>query len=321
MDDITHVINYNLPDEIESYTHRSGRTGRAGKTGVSILIISPREIGKIKAVERIIKKQFTQAPIPSGIEICERQLMKVVKDIRDIKVDESAIAKYLPTIMEQLQDMDKEELIKRFVFDEFNRFLEYYKKFPNLNSTASEYASNPNSNRLFVNLGRLDGFTREQLMDYLNQATAIKPSPVTNLELKHSFSFIDIDPNIAANFSEEMSKMVFKGRKIRVGKPERAEGGGGYQGGDGGERSSSRGRGSYSGGGGRREGGRSSGGYSGNGGRSRSSESGSRSSSGGGYSGGGSSSGGGAKREGGKRPRNKYGSGGGGSDRSDRFKK
>ncbi|MDB4656095.1 DEAD/DEAH box helicase [Flavobacteriales bacterium] len=138
VDDITHVINYNLPDEEEVYIHRSGRTGRAGKRGISIAIIHSRERGKLKSVERKLKKSFEQRPVPSGQEICETQLYTIVERLGQLNVNEKQIEPYLPAIMEQLGHLTKEDLIKHLVSFEFNKFLDYYKNARDLNNLNSK---------------------------------------------------------------------------------------------------------------------------------------------------------------------------------------
>lgn len=133
VEELTHVINYNLPDEIEAYTHRSGRTGRAGKSGISISIIHMKEQGKIWQLERIIQKKFIRKNIPTGKEICERQLMGLIDRVQKEQVDESHIAQFMGAVLEKFDGMSSEEIIKRFVAAEFNRFAEYYKNAPDLN--------------------------------------------------------------------------------------------------------------------------------------------------------------------------------------------
>jgi len=138
VNDVTHVINYSLPDEIENYTHRSGRTARAGKTGVSIAIINSKELGKIRQIERVIGKQFTKADIPNGFDVCEKQLFALVHKVHNVEVNEAQIEQYIPRIMDEFKDLSKEDVIKRFASLEFNRFLEYYAKAPDLNISADE---------------------------------------------------------------------------------------------------------------------------------------------------------------------------------------
>ncbi|MGI4805109.1 MAG: DEAD/DEAH box helicase, partial [Janthinobacterium lividum] len=138
VNDVTHVINYSLPDEIENYTHRSGRTGRAGKTGISIAIINAKEIGKIRQIERVIGKKFVKAEIPTGFDVCEKQLFGLVHKVHNVEVNDSQIDQYIPRIMAEFEELTKEDIIKRFASLEFNRFLEYYKNAPDLNASADE---------------------------------------------------------------------------------------------------------------------------------------------------------------------------------------
>src|ERR1700760_3394275 len=138
VNDVTHVINYSLPDEVENYTHRSGRTARAGKTGVSISIINAKELGKIRQIERTIGKKFNKAEIPTGFDVCEKQLFSIVHKIHDVEVNEQQIEQYIPRIMEEFKDFTKEDFVKRFASIEFNRFLDYYKNAPDLNAPVEE---------------------------------------------------------------------------------------------------------------------------------------------------------------------------------------
>jgi len=133
VDNLTHIINYNLPDELESYIHRSGRTGRAGKTGVSISIIHSRQTGKIRDLERMTSKKFVKKPVPGGIEICEKQLFNLVDVVENVEVNDEQIEQFLPVIYKKLSWLTREDLIKHFVSVEFNRFLSYYKDAPDLN--------------------------------------------------------------------------------------------------------------------------------------------------------------------------------------------
>ena len=125
--DISHVINYGLPDDIEVYTHRSGRTGRAGKKGVSMTIMTPKFEDRVRDIERMTKAKFQKLTIPSGVEVCEKQLMQIIKNVHDAEVKDAEIEPFLPAIYEELKDLSKEDLIKRFASLEFNRFLSYYK--------------------------------------------------------------------------------------------------------------------------------------------------------------------------------------------------
>lgn len=138
VNDVTHVINYSLPDEIENYTHRSGRTARAGKTGVSISIINAKELGKIRQIEKTIGKRFVKVEIPTGFDVVEKQLFAMVHKVHNVEVNEQQIEQYIPRIMDEFKDMGKEEIIKRFASLEFNRFLDYYKNAPDLNAPVEE---------------------------------------------------------------------------------------------------------------------------------------------------------------------------------------
>lgn len=165
VNDLTHVINYGLPDDTESYTHRSGRTGRAGKTGISIAIINLREKGRMKEIEHIIKKKFEVSVLPSGQEICQQQLIKVIDDIEKVKVNEEEIETFLPGIYRKLDWLDKEDLIKRVVSLEFNRFLDYYKNAPEIeqpkaNEKKSEAKESRKGDKEKVGRKAEKGYTR-----------------------------------------------------------------------------------------------------------------------------------------------------------------
>ena len=177
VEDITHVINYQLPDEIETYTHRSGRTGRAGKTGVSMVIVSKSEVRKIKSIERIIKKKFEKKEIPDGMEICEVQLMSLADKVNNTEVNHE-IDKFLSSINELFDDTTKEELIKKFFSVEFTRFYNYYQKSKDLNvedtrrneGESGDYGrSSSNDSRYFINVGRKDGYDWMKLKDFLKE--------------------------------------------------------------------------------------------------------------------------------------------------------
>jgi ATP-dependent RNA helicase DeaD len=136
VNDLTHVINYNPPDDLSSYTHRSGRTGRAGKNGISVLILNMRERGAVRRIEKIIRKKFKQCDLPSGRDICEAQLFHMIEKMKTVSVDEEQIATYLPDIYAALEDMSKQEIIKRFVALEFNHLLDYYRRSDELKHDA-----------------------------------------------------------------------------------------------------------------------------------------------------------------------------------------
>lgn len=292
VNDVTHVINYSLPDEIENYTHRSGRTGRAGKTGISIAIINSKELGKIRHIERTIGKQFTKAEIPSGFDVCEKQLFAMIHKVHNVEVNEEQIEQYIPRIMDEFKDMDKETIIKRFASLEFNRFLEYYSKSPDLNISGDDRgfdrgdrpergdrafrsSTSPGYTRLFMNLGSVDDFTRGDMLGFICNNTKISGKSVGKIDLKGVFTFFEVEESAVNQVIEGFKSVDFQGRDVRIelagdregGGGDRGGsyrgGGGGYRGGSGGGRREGGSGGGYrggSGGGGRREGG-SSGGF------------------------------------------------------------
>src|SRR3569833_292017 len=208
VNDVTHVINYSLPDEIENYTHRSGRTARAGKTGVSIAIINAKELGKIRQIERVIGKKFNKADIPTGFDVCEKQLFSIVHKIHNVEVNEQQIEQYLPRIMEEFKDMSKEDFIKRFASIEFNIFLDYYKNAPDLNAPADEGSrieqrdgergsyrrggGKSEYTRLFINLGSVDEFSRGDLLGYICNNSKISGRTVGKIDVKGVYSFFEV---------------------------------------------------------------------------------------------------------------------------------
>jgi ATP-dependent RNA helicase DeaD len=217
VNDVTHVINYNLPDEIENYTHRSGRTARAGKKGVSICIINMKEVGKIKIIERIIKKKFIQGTVPTGFEACEKQLFSLVKKVHDVEVNESAIERYMPKIYDELKDLSKEDIIKRFVSTEFNRFLDYYKNAPDLNAHGkARESSAPGITKLFINLGELDAFDRTTMKEYISEVSGVSLDSIVSAEVKSSFSFIEVKTEAAEVIQGTFKNTRYNNRNVRI---------------------------------------------------------------------------------------------------------
>ena len=223
VDNITHVVNYQLPDEIETYTHRSGRTGRAGKLGTSIVIVTKSELRKISTIERIIKQKFQEKTIPSGIEICEIQLLHLASKIKDTEVDHE-IDNYLPAINEVLDGLTKEELIKKMVSVEFNRFINYYKKNRDLSSQSAgsdRREREPRENtsgatRFFVNIGSRDNFDWMQLKDFLKETLDLGRDDVYKVDVKEGFSFFNTDQEHTDKVMEMLNGMELEGRRINV---------------------------------------------------------------------------------------------------------
>jgi ATP-dependent RNA helicase DeaD len=203
--DLTHVINYNLPDDIEAYTHRSGRTGRANKKGISVSIIHSREKFKIKDMERMLKRNFEQQPIPNGLEVCKKQLFHLIDRMQQVDVNDEQIEPYMVQIMKQLEYLSKEELLKRFVSLEFNRFLEYYKNATDLNiperggDERGERGSRGKSGkktgervRLKIDQGNNDGITPKRLLGIINDITDDKSISIGGIEVTGKFTFFDV---------------------------------------------------------------------------------------------------------------------------------
>ena len=254
VENITHVVNYQLPDEIETYNHRSGRTGRAGKLGTSIVIITKSEIRKIHSIERIIQQKFQEKTIPSGIEICEIQLLHLANKIKDTEVDHE-IENYLPAINEVLDGLSKEELIKKMVSVEFNRFINYYKSKRDITGERSndrERSSEPREIRAgdpvryFINIGTRDDFDWMQLKDFIKETLDLGRDDVFKVDVKEGFSFFNTDGEHTDKVMSVLNGYDMNGRRINVEISKN----------DGGGRRDHNGRSSGSGfGGGRREGG------------------------------------------------------------------
>jgi len=240
VNDLTHVINYNLPDDIEAYTHRSGRTGRAGKSGVSIAIIHLRERYRIKEIEKKINKSFEKANIPTGKEVCATQLFHLIDKIEKVEVDHEQINDFLPEIYKKLEGVDKEDLVKRFVSLEFNRFLEYYKKAPDLNVPDERDSGGRDRDRgrrrserdkdfkrFFINVGKNHGLNPQRLMGLVNEATRNNNIPIGRIDVMKSFSFFEVDKQFTDKILDGLNQASFEGTDVSVElAKERTAGGG-----------------------------------------------------------------------------------------------
>jgi len=269
VDSITHVINYALPDEPEIYTHRSGRTGRAGKTGTCISILHSRETGRIRDIEYLLKSKFEKLEIPSGREVCEKQFFSFIEKLKAADISHGDYENYLPYLSEQFADMSKDEILQRVASLEFNRFLKYYEKAGDLNASGRDSrSSNGAFTRLFMSLGEKDGFYKAAFLEFLLDTSGHTKAQLGKIELMDSYSFIEVENAIADEFIGVFNGKKFKGRPIRIERSGDSGGGGGrersYRGG-GGDRRSSGGGGGYQGGGNNRRsgGGGGGGGYRG----------------------------------------------------------
>jgi ATP-dependent RNA helicase DeaD len=233
--DISHIINYNLPDELEIYVHRSGRTGRAEKSGVSIAIVNYREKSKIPVMEKMIGKKFEKLPVPTGLEICKKQLFKLIDKMEKVEVDEDQIAHFMPEVNKKLEWLTKEQIIKHFVSLEFNRFLDYYKNAKDLNEpnkAESKFEKDRsgkknrsyetkqgggNFARFFISVGKKDGMTNPKyLIGLINDVTNDRRLRIGTIDLKDSFSFFEVEDKSAGKVIKAFKNQVYKDRKIKL---------------------------------------------------------------------------------------------------------
>jgi ATP-dependent RNA helicase DeaD len=236
VNDLTHIINYSLPDDPEVYVHRSGRTGRAGKKGLSITIGHSKETRKIKALEKMVKKTFKHAQVPGGEEIVEKRLYNLIDNIRNTDVDEKQIEPFLENIFEKFADLSREELIKKFVSVEFTRFLKYYKGARDINIRADERGRddrdarggrdgrsnknprNPNTkfSRFYINLGTRQEINAAVLMGVINDFTGNKNIEIGKIDIMKGFSFFEVDKKYENNIEKSFSDAKYKDQKIVV---------------------------------------------------------------------------------------------------------
>jgi ATP-dependent RNA helicase DeaD len=255
VNDLTHVINYNLPDDPEIYIHRSGRTGRAGKKGISISIIHLKEKGKLKDIERMLNKKMEFKPVPTGRDICEKQLFNLVDKVENVEVNTTNIEDYLQVIYKKLEWLDRESLIKHFVSVEFNRFLAAYENAPDLNVDTTK-SSDRNSegkmrgkrserdtkwdresgfggknnfgrrkdvtfSRMFMNIGKSDRMDKRTIINMINDTLPGKSVEIGEIEVLRNFSFFEIDRRFEFDVQKAFKQVEFKGKRIglEVAKP------------------------------------------------------------------------------------------------------
>jgi ATP-dependent RNA helicase DeaD len=225
VDNLTHVINYNLPDDAEVYTHRSGRTGRAGKPGISIAIINLKEKHLIRRIEKMINKNFEMADVPTGRMICEKQLFHLIDRVEKVEIDHSQIESYLPAIYRKLEWIDRQELIQRFVSLEFNRFLSYYRDATDILSqtTPDERQQERNGKkdgvkytRLYINIGRADKLVPQHVIEMINEVMPGVYVPVGRIEMLNTFSYIEAGTQYAEQLVRELNRMAYHNRPLHV---------------------------------------------------------------------------------------------------------
>ena len=252
VNDLTHVINYNLPDDPEIYIHRSGRTGRAGKRGISISLIHMKEKGKLRQVEKNVNKKFLQKAVPSGKEICEKQLFSLIDKVEKVEVNDEQIGEFMPVIYKKLAWLEREELIKHFVSVEFNRFLEYYENAPDINVDESRHSERDfergdrgrkrgkdgrgnrrertggrdggrdrkrggyDYSRFFFNLGKKNGINKRKIIDLVNEHLPNKSAEIGSIEVMKNFSFFEVDKRYEKEILKSMKNAKFNGQRIGI---------------------------------------------------------------------------------------------------------
>ena len=236
--ELTHVINHKLPDQIENYTHRSGRTGRAGNKGISIVLVNGKEKGKLRPIEKIIQKKFIQAKVPSGKEICQNQLMNLIDKVQAIEVNETQINEFLPSIYEKLKDLEREELIQKFVSLEFNTMLAYYENAKDLNDLSSRdnsraRSTNENMTRFFINIGRKDSLNPAKLIGLINDQNIGDKIEIGAIDILDTFSFFELDKNFEDKALDAFSSNQpdFDGRSVNIEVTKKERSGGKRRGG------------------------------------------------------------------------------------------
>jgi ATP-dependent RNA helicase DeaD len=254
VNELTHVINYSMPDDPEVYIHRSGRTGRAGKSGISVSIIHMKEVGRLKQIEKISRKKFERKMVPGGNEICEKQMFHLIDRVVNVDINEGQIGKFLPLILEKFGEMSKEDIVKHFVSLEFNQLLDYYKNSRDLNVKAElprdsfqrndRGADRLSFTKLFINAGKKQNLNASGLIGLINQFSGRRNIEIGKIDIQRKFSFFEIDSNYEKELVKALNNVVVEGHLINIGRVEstadtqprerssfRKEGGGGYAGG------------------------------------------------------------------------------------------
>jgi ATP-dependent RNA helicase DeaD len=238
---ITHVINYELPDDLEVYTHRSGRTGRAGLTGICMSIVHSREVGKVKAIERMVQSQFHKMEIPEGKDVCRKQFFFFMDKLLQLDISHGDYETYVPMLQEKFADVTKEEVLKRVAALEFDRFLKYYENAEDLNvrdrdrrepreringdardqgrrrdTRGREFGGNGDFMRLFVNLGTKDGFYKASFLQFILDMSDLRKEVLGRIDMKEMNSWIEVDRRSAGKMIEAIDGKKYKGRRIRM---------------------------------------------------------------------------------------------------------
>jgi len=239
---ITHVINYELPDDTEVYTHRSGRTGRAGNTGISMSIVHMRELYRLKQIEKMVQQPFHRLEIPTGRDVCRKQFFFFMDKLLQADVSHGDYETYVPMLTEKFADMSKEEVLKRVAALEFDRFLKYYENAEDLNARESsrdkrssrgnegrdadtrgkgrnrqqEYSGNGDYTRLFVNLGSKDGFYKASFLQFILDMSDLRKDVLGKIDMREMNSWIEVDSKAAKQMMRSLDGKNYKGRRIRM---------------------------------------------------------------------------------------------------------
>jgi ATP-dependent RNA helicase DeaD len=237
VNELTHVINYKLPDQTEAYTHRSGRTGRAGNKGISIALITNKEVGRLRPIERKINKKFIKKEVPSGEDICKSQLFSLIENVKDTEVNHEQIDTYLDSIYASLEGLTREELIQKFVSVEFNKFLKYYTNSRDLNEAErgksderGKSRDDENMTRFFINLGRKDDLNPGKLIGLINDQEITDNVEIGQIEILDTFSFFELDKNFTDETISSFEGADFNGRNVNVEITEKKKRSGGGRG-------------------------------------------------------------------------------------------
>lgn len=230
---ITHVINYELPDDTEVYTHRSGRTGRAGKSGISISIITPKEVYRLRQIEKLVNNRFHKIDIPTGRDVCRKQFFYFIEKMLSADTSHGEYETYLPVLREKFAHIEKEEILQKVAALEFDRFLKYYENAADLNlrddkkgaadqrpvhrdTRGRSFERKGNYQRLFVNLGTKDGFYKASFLQFILDMSDLRKEVLGRIDMKEMNSWIEVEPSAAKKMMKSIDGKNFKGRKIRM---------------------------------------------------------------------------------------------------------
>lgn len=221
IDNLTHIVNLHFPDDMDFYTHRSGRTARAGKTGISLVLVTEKDLYRIKQLERKLNMQFKKMLVPTGIEVCEKQLIDMIHRVHEVNVNEAEIGKYLPIMEKEFAGMTKDEVLKRFASLEFNRFLNYYRFAEDLNvyerrDIKNQAVSKGNMDLMFINLGKMDHLIVKDLVEMVKQVGGLKHYQIGDIRLKGAYSFFEVPANESERLVKAFNGFVYRGRRVRV---------------------------------------------------------------------------------------------------------